>query len=178
MICILTGFRVASCELYSYIFIFFDFISCNSNLSGSDLIKLILINASGDILILQVGQKVVNMMIKSQRQGRDEREAWQEVELEEHLACGCGCEPGAAEACATQSMFNPATCECECTELIWGPERETCLERSGDPGPEGGMLIVANFNSQQLIIKLRLQNVYYRLLLGRENLFVPKQTQG
>ena len=28
---------------------------------------------------LQVGQKVVNMMIKSQRQGRDEREAWQEV---------------------------------------------------------------------------------------------------
>ena len=83
---------------------------------------------------MQVGQKVVNMMIKSQRQGRDEREAWQEVELEEHLACGCGCEPGAAEGCATQSMFNPATCECECTELIWGPERETCLERSGDPG--------------------------------------------
>ena len=73
------------------------------------------------------------MMIKSQRQGRDEKEASQEVELEEHLACGCGCEPGAAEACVTQSMFNPATCECECTELIWGPERETCLQRSGDP---------------------------------------------
>ena len=84
-----------------------------------------------DIIIFQVGQKVVNMMIKSQRQGRDQREAWQEVELEEHLDCGCGCEPGAVEACATQSMFNPATCECECTELIWGPERETCLERSG-----------------------------------------------
>ena len=91
-----------------------------------------MIYASGDNLIFQVGQKVVNMMIKSQRQGRDEKEAWQEVELEEHLACGCGCEPGAAEACVTQSMFNPATCECECTELIWGPERETCLQRSGD----------------------------------------------
>ena len=73
-------------------------------------------------------------MIKSQRQGRDQREAWKEVELEEHLACGCGCEPGAAESCVTQSMFNPATCECECTELIWGPERETCLERSGKRG--------------------------------------------
>ena len=93
------------------------------------------------------------MMIKSQRQGRDEREARQEVrynrsctlvlyctvlhctvqvELEEHLECGCGCEPGAAEACVTRAMFNPATCECECTELIWGPERDNCAEREGE----------------------------------------------
>ena len=64
-------------------------------------------------------------------QGRDEREAWQEVELEEHEECGCGCARGAADQCARADMFNPRSCECECADMIWGPEREACLARTG-----------------------------------------------
>merc|ERR1719342_366594 len=48
----------------------------------------------------KVVKKKVNMMIKSHLQGRDEKERWQEVELEEHAACGCGCEYGSAEQCS------------------------------------------------------------------------------
>ena len=65
-------------------------------------------------------------------QGRDEREAWQEVELEEHEECGCGCARGAADQCARADMFNPRSCECECADMIWGPEREACLARTGE----------------------------------------------
>ena len=39
------------------------------------------------------------MMIKSHLQGRDEKERWKEVMLEEHTECGCGCAYGSADQC-------------------------------------------------------------------------------
>ena len=68
-------------------------------------------------------------MIKSHLQGRDEKERWKEVMLEEHTECGCGCAYGSADQCVDK--FNPQTCECECSSLVWGAERETCRTREG-----------------------------------------------
>ena len=78
---------------------------------------------------MKVGQKRVKMMIKSHLQGRDEKERWEEVEIEEHQECGCGCEYGSAEHCA--DSFNAQSCECECNDLIWAGEKEVCLQRTG-----------------------------------------------
>ena len=69
------------------------------------------------------------MMIKSHLQGRDEKERWQEVEIEEHQECGCGCEYGSGELCL--DMFNPQTCECECNNMMWGEEKQGCSQRAG-----------------------------------------------
>ena len=68
-------------------------------------------------------------MIKSHLQGRDEKERWKEVMLEEHTECGCGCAFASAEQCVDR--FNPQRCECECSALVWGAEREACKERAG-----------------------------------------------
>ena len=68
-------------------------------------------------------------MIKSHLQGRDEKERWKEVMLEEHTECGCGCAFASAEQCVDR--FNPQRCECECSALVWGVEREACKERAG-----------------------------------------------
>ena len=78
---------------------------------------------------MKVGQKRVKMMIKSHLQGRDEKERWEEVEIEEHQECGCGCEYGSAEHCA--DFFNAQSCECECNDLIWAGEKDVCLQRTG-----------------------------------------------
>lgn len=77
----------------------------------------------------KIVQKRVNMMIKSHLQGRDEKERWQEVEIEEHQECGCGCQYGSADLCV--DSFNPQTCECECSNLLWGQEKQLCKERAG-----------------------------------------------
>ena len=86
-------------------------------------------------------------MIKSHLQGRDEKERWKEVMLEEHTEviidlvplplsltsidlfaqCGCGCAYGSAEQCVDR--FNPTSCECECDPAVWGAEMETCRAR-------------------------------------------------
>ena len=67
------------------------------------------------------------MMIKSHLQGRDEKERWKEVMLEEHTECGCGCAYGSAEQCVDR--FNPTSCECECDPAVWGAEMEACRAR-------------------------------------------------
>ena len=67
------------------------------------------------------------MMIKSHLQGRDEKERWKEVMLEEHTECGCGCAYGSAEQCVDR--FNPTSCECECDPGVWGAEMEACRAR-------------------------------------------------
>ena len=69
------------------------------------------------------------MMIKSHLQGRDEKERWKEVMLEEHTECGCGCAYASADQCVDR--FNAQTCECECSSLVWGAEKESCKAREG-----------------------------------------------
>ena len=76
-----------------------------------------------------MGQKKVQMMIKSHLQGRDEKERWKEVMLEEHTECGCGCAYASADQCVDR--FNAQTCECECSSLVWGAEKESCKAREG-----------------------------------------------
>ena len=60
------------------------------------------------------------MMIRSYLTGAHHvpDEQLREVVLEEHLECGCQCDPVAALNCA--GKFNGSTCECECDHQRFG----------------------------------------------------------
>ena len=75
----------------------------------------------------RVRQKKVKMMVKTHFQGRDEKEKWKELILDEHVECGCKCRDISASQCA--GRFNPMTCECECEQRFYGEEKMMCESR-------------------------------------------------
>merc|ERR1719347_1827505 len=48
----------------------------------------------------KVTQKKVKMMVKTHFQGRDKKEKWKELILDEHVECGCKCRDMSAAQCA------------------------------------------------------------------------------
>ena len=74
-----------------------------------------------------VTQKKVKMMVKTHFQGRDEKEKWKELILDEHVECGCKCRDMSASQCA--GRFNALTCECECEERFYGEQKIMCESR-------------------------------------------------
>jgi len=75
----------------------------------------------------RVRQKKVKMMVKTHFQGRDEKEKWKELILDEHVECGCKCRDMSAAQCT--GRFNAMTCECECEERFYGEEKLRCESR-------------------------------------------------
>ena len=75
----------------------------------------------------KVRQKKVKMMVKTHLQGRDEKEKWKELILDEHVECGCKCKDMSAAGCA--GRFNTLTCVCECEERFYGEQRVMCESR-------------------------------------------------
>ena len=75
----------------------------------------------------KVTQKKVKMMVKTHFQGRDEKEKWKELILDEHVECGCKCKDMSAAQCA--GRFNTLTCVCECEERFYGEQKVMCESR-------------------------------------------------
>merc|ERR1719461_1005879 len=103
-------------------------------------------------------EKKMQMMVKTHFQGRDEKEKWKELILDEHVECGCQCSQRSKAECA--GRYNLVTCECECEERIYGEERlmcesvasmfwdyETCMCRTKSVAPRGADLYESDCHS-------------------------------
>ena len=56
--------------------------------------------------------KTVNMQLKTQVVGRESKERFKELVLEEHTECACQCLSTTAADCLGPELFNNATCSC------------------------------------------------------------------
>ena len=66
----------------------------------------------------------VNMKMRSFQTGRPLKEELKELIFDEHIECGCECEPELSYECL--HMFNKATCQCECPDLEFGEKKLNC----------------------------------------------------
>jgi len=71
----------------------------------------------------------VDMRVKSYLTGKEPRERLRELVLEEHVECGCQCDPQAAASCA--GKFNRQTCACECPLHIFAEQKTRCETSQG-----------------------------------------------
>ena len=77
----------------------------------------------------KVRQKKVKMTVKTQLIGRDPRQKYKEMVLEEHTECGCQCLHISELSCLQPGRFNNRTCECECDEAEYGRAKMLCDRR-------------------------------------------------
>ncbi len=80
--------------------------------------------------------KKVKMQIKTQYLGKDVREKFREVVIEEHEECGCRCLSVMPEHCMEPSLFNNETCSCKCDTSLYNRDQircETFDDRRWDP---------------------------------------------
>ena len=64
------------------------------------------------------------MKVRSFQTGRPLKEELKELILDEHIECGCECEPELFYACL--HVFNRATCQCECPDWEFGEKKVKC----------------------------------------------------
>ena len=77
----------------------------------------------------QVKKKAVSMAMSSHLYGKDIKQKYKDVTLEEHLSCGCRCNDILAENCA--GIFNIKTCGCECKGVLVQSVISSCRLQSG-----------------------------------------------
>lgn len=63
--------------------------------------------------------KKVNMQLKTQVIGREMREKFKELVLEEHEECACQCLTVSPKHCLRPELFNNETCSCACDNSLY-----------------------------------------------------------
>jgi len=83
----------------------------------------------------KIREKKVKMTVRSFLTGGTPKDQLKELILDDHVECGCECSPELMVECA--GLFNPGTCECECTAWEYGEKKMLCERRRDqywDPG--------------------------------------------
>jgi len=83
----------------------------------------------------KIREKKVKMTVRSFLTGGTPKDQLKELILDDHVECGCECSPELMAECA--GLFNPGTCECECTAWEYGEKKMLCemtRDQYWDPG--------------------------------------------
>lgn len=75
----------------------------------------------------KVREKKVKMTVRSFLTGGKHRERLKELILDDHMECGCECDPQLSSEC--EGMFNEVTCECVCPAWEFGEKKVVCEMR-------------------------------------------------